>query len=74
MQKRGLFPQDRGADVVRGTHADATRHARPRGRATRRSGGARWRGHIARATLVHADAREGRHVASEGLTCEGPTG
>ena len=41
---------------------------------TRRSSGARWDGRVARATRVHADAREGRHVTSEGLACEGPTG
>ena len=41
LQKRGLFPQDRGADVastadvVHGTRADTTRHARPCGRDAR---------------------------------------
>ena len=49
MQKRGLFPQDRGADVARradmarGTHVDATRHARPRGRAAQAHAALRWR-------------------------------
>ena len=66
-----LFPQDRGADVAhradvaRKTHADATQHARPRGRAARAHVRHRWRtgrGHVARATQVHADAREGCHV------------
>ena len=38
------------------------------------SGGTRWRGRVAGDTRVHADTREGRHVASEGLACEGPMG
>ena len=58
----GLLTQDhepdiaREADVARGTCADATRHARPRGRAARAHTGPRWRGHMAGATRVHAGA------------------
>ena len=37
----------RGADMVRGTHAHATRHARPHGRAARAHTKLRWR-HVAR--------------------------
>ena len=32
----------RGADVVRGTRTDVTRHARPRGRAVRAHAARRW--------------------------------
>ena len=53
----------RRADVARGTRADATWHARPRGRATRAHagslGGSSGRGCVAGATRVHADARGG---------------
>ena len=61
-KKRGYLPQDRGADmareahVARGTCADATRHARPRGRAA-------W---------VHADARGGTTWHEGRLAYEGP--
>ena len=41
---------------------------------TRHLDGARWRERVAGAMRVHADAREGHHVASEGLACEGPMG
>ena len=61
--------------MARGTRADATRHARPRGRAARgprEAQVARTRGRRPRGR-VHADAREGRHVAG-GLVGEGPTG
>ena len=68
----------RGADVARGTRADATHHARPRGRAARahaarrwRAGAHRWHGRVAWATRVHADSRW-CHVAGE-LAGEGPT-
>ena len=37
----------RGADVTRGTRADAMRHARPRGRAARAHAELKWR-HVAR--------------------------
>ena len=82
MQKRGfLFHSPamltwRVADVARGTRTDATRQARPRGRAARARLRRKWRtghGHVARGHMVHADAREGRHVAG-GLASEGPTG
>ena len=43
--------------MVRGTRVDATRHARPRGRAARTHIARRWRGRVAGATRVHADAR-----------------
>ena len=63
--------------MAHGTRADVTWHARPRGRATRAHtgslGGPRGRRCVAGATRVHADTK-GRHVASEGLVCEGPTG
>ena len=51
----------RGADVACGTRTDATRHARPRGRATRAHAWRRWR--TGRAQVLqtrgrdHADAR-----------------
>ena len=64
------------ADVARGTRADATRHARPRGRVVRARVRRRWRtgrGHVAGGHMVHADAREGRHVVG-GSASEGPTG
>ena len=32
----------RGVDMARGTHIDATRHARPRGRAARARAWCRW--------------------------------
>ena len=44
-----LFHGPRDADVASGTHADATRHARPRGRAARAHVRHRWRtgrGHV----------------------------
>ena len=50
----------READVARGRRADATCHARPRGRAARAhrsSGGATWCRCVAGATRVHADAQ-----------------
>ena len=79
--KKGVYlPQDRGADVACG-QADVARGTRARmrrgtmamwqGRAwtTRRSGGVdTWQ----EATRVHADAREGHHVAEWELACEGP--
>ena len=82
MQKRGfLFHSPamltwRVADMARGTCADATRHARPRGRAVRTCVRCRWRtgrGHVVGGHTVHVDAREGRHVAG-GSASEGPTG
>ena len=51
----------RRADVAHGTHADATRYARPRGRAARVHAAPRWRGRVAGAVGVHADAREAPH-------------
>ena len=54
-----------GAEVAWGTRADATRHARPRGRAARgprEAQVARTRGRRPRGQ-VHVDAREGRHMA-----------
>ena len=66
----------RGLDVARGTHADATRHARPRGRAVRARVRRRWRigrKHVAGGHTVHADACEGRHVAG-GSASEEPMG
>ena len=65
------------ADMSRGTRANALRHERPRDRAARAHVRHRWRTgriHVAQATRVHADAREGRHMALEGLACEGPMG
>ena len=47
--------------------------AEPR-KPTQCSGGATWCGRVTGAMQVHSDAWEGRHVASEGLACEGPTG
>ena len=82
MQKRGfLFYRPamlmwRRVDVARGTHADATRNARPPGRAVQARVRRRWRigrGHVAGDHTVHADARKGRHVAG-GSASEGPTG
>ena len=61
--------------MARETRADATRHARPHGRAVRgprEAQVARTRGRRPRGR-VHADAHEGRHVAG-GLEGEGPTG
>ena len=58
------------ADVIHGTCADATRHARPRGRAARAreaQGVDTWQD----ATRVHADTRVGRHVTG-GRNLEGP--
>ena len=63
----------READVVRGTRADATRHARPCGRAARAHAGPRWRGHVAGATRVHTDARAAPR-GRVGLAFGGPTG
>ena len=68
-----------GADVARGTRADATRHARPRGRATRamqRVGGAQVRTSGANAWQGPRESTrmpEWPHVAG-GLEGEGPTG
>ena len=85
-KKEVYLPQDCGADVAREadvahrTRTDATRHARPRGKAYELHAAQRWRTGGAggadtrhEATRVHADAREGRHMA-RGLACEGPTG
>ena len=47
----------READVARETRVDATRYARPRGRAARAHAGPRWRGLVAGATRVHVGAR-----------------
>ena len=70
-KKVGLFAQDHGADVARradmahkadvarATRADATRHTRPCGKAVRAHARRRWRGHVAVATQVHADAQGG---------------
>ena len=63
----------READVARGTRADATRHARPRGRAARAYARPRWRGHVAGATRVHADSRVAPR-GRVGLAFGGPTG
>ena len=66
----------RVADVARGTRADATRHARTRGRAVRARVRCKWRtghGHVAGGHTVHADAWDGRHVAG-GSASEGPMG
>ena len=66
----------RVAEVARRTRTDATRHARPRGRAVQACVRRRWRtgrGHVAGGHTVHADACEGRHVAG-GSASEGPTG
>ena len=55
--------------MARGTLADSTRHARRRGRAARAHLRHKWRtgrGNVARATRVHANAREGRHVRTAG--------
>ena len=65
----------READMARGTRADVTRHARPRGRAARthvrrkwRTGGAdMWRG-----PRESTQTPGWRHVAG-GLAAEGPT-
>ena len=66
------------ADVARGTRADATRHAWPRGRAVRgprrELSGLSWHKHMARATRVHADTRGGATWRVERLAAEGPTG
>ena len=51
------------AQILRGTQGHVAELCEP----TQRLGGARWRGRVAGATQVHADAREGRHVVSEGL-------
>ena len=61
------------AGISRMRHGTQGHVVQPR-EPTWRLGGARWCGHVARATRVHSYAREGRHVASEGLACEGPTG
>ena len=61
--------------MARGTRADATPHARPHGRAARgprEAKVARTRGRRPH-RRVHANAREGRHVAG-GLAYGGPTG
>ena len=47
----------READVAYGTRTDATRHARPRGRAARAHAVPRWRGRVGGATQNHAEAR-----------------
>ena len=77
MQKRGLFPQDRGIGVARKTRPDATRHARPCGRAGRAHETLRWRKVAQACGRGHTSPRGrpgGRHVTSEGQTCEGLTG
>ena len=56
----------READVARGTRADATRHARPYGRAARAHARLKWRGHVAWATRVHTDARVVPHGRGAG--------
>ena len=43
--------------MARRTSTDVTRHTRPCGRAMRAYAARRWRGHVARATRVHTDAR-----------------
>ena len=60
------------AEVARGTRADVTWHARPRGKAVRRPGGARWGGGVAR---PHGSTRTPgwHHVACGGLAGGGPT-
>ena len=64
--------------MVRGTRADATWHARPRGRATRAHtgslGGPSGRRRVAGATRVHTDARGDSTWRVRGLAFEGPTG
>ena len=58
--------------MARGTHKDAMRHARPRGRAARAHVARRWRVHVAG---PHESTQMPRwcHVA-RGLASEGPTG
>ena len=64
--------------MARGTRADATQHARPRGRATRANegslGGSSGRGRVVGATRVHADVRGGVTWRLRRLAFEGPTG
>ena len=74
MQKGGLFPQDRGADVAsradvaRGTRADAMRHARPPVKAERGPRGEpEWPKLTRTRGRGHASPRgrpRGHHVAS----------
>ena len=61
-----------GADMPRGTRADVTQHARPCGRAARAHAARRWRGHVAGAMRVQANARVAPR--GRGLAGEGPTG
>ena len=83
-QKRGELPQvvtwraGPGGELM--WHVGPTRECyvalRPRGRATtgpREAQVAQTRGRRPRG-WVHADAREGRHVACDGFACGGPTG
>ena len=65
-----------GADVARGTHADATWHARPRGRGARAHAARRW-------CTNGADTCQGPRESTRmpgwchvvgGLEDEGPTG
>ena len=52
--------------MARGTHADATRHARPRGRATRA---------LREAQVVHrARTRGAGHASPRGRPCGAPRG
>ena len=73
----------RGADVVHGTRADATRHARPRGKAEQAHATRRWRASGAQVRTGGADAWHGRrestqtpgwHHVAWGLAGEGPMG
>ena len=57
--------------MARGTRADATRHARPRGRAARAHVSRRWRTGPGHTAGGHADARVGRHMA-DGWLVKGP--
>ena len=48
----------READVARRTRTDATRHARPRGRAYEAHAARRWRGWRGHVTGIHAGPRK----------------
>ena len=66
----------RKAHVVRGTGLDATRHARPRGRAVQVHAPPRWRVASVDAWQGHTGPRGrpgGRHMARRELAFEGPT-
>ena len=74
--KKGFLPvgadvarRELRADMARGTTSRCDAALRPRGRAQVARARRRWRWRVAGG---HADAREGRHVACEGLQVEGP--